>query len=149
MKETLHNLKEVYKYGRQYKKNLIIFTIMSFSFIILNIISLIIAAKQLVYLTDSLYQELLLASLFILGINFIAAINRWILRRNTQVFFRGTTKNIQLDAVKEILKIEIKDIDKSTSGTFIQRIGNDTDEMSKIFTRGMGYLTNIYCHHII
>ncbi len=143
MKETLHNLKEVYKYGRKYKKNLIIFTIMSISFIILNIISPIIAAKQLVYLTDSLYQELLLASLFILGINFIAAINRWILRRNTQVFFRGTTKNIQLDAAKEILKIEIRDIDKSTSGTFIQRIGNDTDEMSKIFTRGMGYLTNI------
>ena len=90
-----------------------------------------------------MYMELLLASLIVLIIHFISAINHWILRRNTQIFFRGTTKNIQMEAAKEILKIEVNDIDKQTSGTFIHRINNDTDEMSKIFTRGMGFLTNI------
>ena len=70
-------------------------------------------------------------------------LNHMILRKNAQVFFRGTTKNIQISAAKEILNIELYDIDRRTSGTFIQRINNDTDEMSKIFTRGMGFLTNI------
>ncbi len=143
MTETLHNLKRVYKYGKKYKKNLIAFSLMSITFVVINIVSPIIVAKQFVYLSENLYIQLLGASAIILGIEFISAVNHWILRRNTQVFFRGTTKNIQLDAAREILKIELMDIDKRTSGTFIQRIGNDTDEMSKIFTRGMGYLTNI------
>ena len=143
MKETIKNLKKVYNYGKDYKKNLIIFSLMSLSFIAINIIAPIVSAKQLVYITGNLYLELLIASLIVLIINCIAAINHWILRKNTQIFFRGTTKNIQMNAAKEILKIEISDIDKQTSGTFIHRINNDTDEMSKIFTRGMGFLTNI------
>lgn len=143
MKETINNLKKVYKYGKAYKKNLMIFSLMSLSFIVINIIVPIISAKQLVYITDNMYIELLLASLIVLIIHIISAINHWILRRNTQIFFRGTTKNIQMDAAKEILKIEVNDIDKQTSGTFIHRINNDTDEMSKIFTRGMGFLCNI------
>ncbi len=143
MRETLKNLKRVYDYGKDYKRNLIIFSLMSLSFIAINIIIPIVSAKQLVYITGNLYLELLIASLIVLIINCISAINHWILRKNTQIFFRGTTKNIQMDAAKEILKIEISDIDKQTSGTFIHRINNDTDEMSKIFTRGMGFLTNI------
>ena len=116
---------------------------MSITFVIINIVAPVVAAKQLVYLSENVYVQLLGVSSIILGINCIAAINHWILRRNTQIFFRGTTKNIQLATAREILKIELSDIDKQTSGTFIQRIGNDTDEMSKIFTRGMGFLTNI------
>ncbi len=143
MKKTLHNLKKVYQYGKRYRKNLIIFTIMSISFVIINIIWPVLGAKQIVYLSNNLYKQLFLATLIILGIEFISACNHWILRRNTQVFFRGTTKNIQLVAAKEILKIQLADIDKNSSGTFIQRIGQDTDEMSRIFTRGMGFLTNI------
>jgi len=143
VKETFKNLKKVYSYGKEYKKNLIIFSLMSITFVIINIVVPIITAKQLVYLTDNLYLELLIASLVVLLIRFISAINHWILRKNTQIFFRGTTKNIQIKAAEEILKIEVRDIDKQTSGTFIHRINNDTDEMSKIFTRGMGFLTNI------
>jgi ABC-type multidrug transport system fused ATPase/permease subunit len=143
MKETITNLKRVYKYGRKYRKNLIIFTLMSITFIVVNIVAPIISAKQLVYLTSSLYEELLLAAVVILFIEIISAINHWILRRNTQVFFRGTTKDIQIDTSKAILRIELSDIEKRSSGTFIQRIGSDTDEMSKIFTRGMGFLTSI------
>lgn len=143
MKETLSNLKRVYQYGKEYKKNLIIFSIMSIFFVIINIIWPIIGAKQLLYLTSNMYEELLVAALVVLGLEFIAAIFHWILRRNTQVFFRGTTKNIQLEVSNELLKMELSDIEKKSSGTFIQRINSDTDEMSKIFTRGMGQLTSI------
>lgn len=118
MKETLKNLKKVYSYGKDYKKNLIIFSLMSLSFIAINIIVPIVSAKQLVYITGNLYLELLIASLIVLIINCIAAINHWVLRKNTQIFFRGTTKNIQMNAAKEILKIEISDIDKQTKIEF-------------------------------
>ncbi len=143
MIETIKNLKRVYQYGKEYRKNLIIFTISSIVFILINTVVPIIGANQLVYLSKNIYFELLKASIIILIIEIVAEINRVILRRNTQIFFRGTTKNIQLKAAKEILKIKLEDIDKRTSGTFIQRLGSDADEMSKVFTRGMQYLTNI------
>ena len=143
MKETFNNLKRVYIYGIKYKKNLIIFTLMSFVFIIFNIALPVIASQQIVYLSGNLYFQLLKASIIVLMIDVIAAVCYLILRRNTQVFFRGTTKNIQLDAVKEILNLKLDEVDKRTSGTFIQRIGNDTDDMSRVFTRGMSYLRNI------
>lgn len=143
MKETINNLKRVYRYGRKYKNNLIVFTIISISNIAINIIYPIVTARQLVALSSSLYMELLVAALICFGMSFLCDFTTVALRKNTQVFFRGTTKDIQIDASREILKIELISIDKEGSGTFIQRISNDTDEMSRIFTRGMGYLTGI------
>ena len=143
MKETFRNLKKVYQFGIEYKKNLILLCLLSLFFVFINILLPIITAKQLIYITDGLFNQLLGASALILIVDCLRAINHLVIRKNTQVFFRGTTKNIQLKTAKEILKIELSDIDKRSSGTFIQRIGNDTNEMSVIFTRGMGFLTGI------
>ena len=143
MKDTFKNLKRVYQFGKRYKKNLIIFSLLSVFFVIINIVIPMIGANQLVYLSNSLFEELVWASVLIFGISFLSAIFHWLLRRNTQVFFRGTIKNIQLAVSRELLKIEVSDIDKNNSGTFIQRINSDADEMGVIFTRGMGNLTNI------
>ena len=55
MKETLKNLKKVYKYGKKYKKALIYQIICCIIFITFNIILPIITSKQLVYLTDNWY----------------------------------------------------------------------------------------------
>ena len=143
MKETFSNLKRVYQYGKMYKKYLIIISLLSLLFVGINIILPILSAKLLVNLTDGIFEELIGVSIIILIIEFMGGFNNWLIRRNTQKFFIGTTKNIQIEAAHEILKIEQSDIDKSTSGTFIQRLGNDADEMSRVFTRGLGYLTNI------
>lgn len=143
MKETFSNLKRVYQYGKMYKKYLIIISLLSLLFVGINIILPILSAKLLVNLTDGIFEELIGVSVIILIIEFMGGFNNWLIRRNTQKFFIGTTKNIQIEAAHEILKIEQSDIDKSTSGTFIQRLGNDADEMSRVFTRGLGYLTNI------
>jgi len=143
VKETIKNLKRVWFYGREFKRSVIIFTLLSIFFIGINIIAPVISAKQIVYLSTNKFHRLLVISLLVLFIDLVCAIFHWVLRRNTQVFFRGTTKNIQMATAKEILRITATDIDHNSSGTFIQRISNDTDEMSRIFTRGMGFLVNI------
>lgn len=143
MMETLKNMRLVYGYGKKYKINLIIFTIISISNIAINIAYPIFTAKILVSLTSGLYEQVLIAALICFGMSFLCDFTTVALRKNTQVFFRGTTKNIQIAAAREILKIELTSIDKTGSGAFIRRIASDTDEMSRIFTRGMGYLASI------
>jgi len=143
MKETLQNMKKVYKYGKKYKKSLIYQIICCIIFITFNIILPIITAKQLVYITDKLFGQLIIATIMVLIINIITHLFRVFLRRNTQIFFRGTTRDLQIALGKEILKIEVSEIDKNSTGTFVQRLGSDTDELSRIFTMGMGHLTGI------
>ena len=143
MKETLRNLKQVYKYGRKYKKALMYQIICCIVFITFNIILPIITAKQLVYLTNNSFRQLFIATIMVSIINIITHLFRVLLRRNTQIFFRGTTKDLQLALGKEILKIEVSEIDKNSTGIFVQRLGSDTDELSRIFTMGMGHLTGI------
>lgn len=143
MKETISNLKKVYKYGRKYRKHLIICTLCSIFFIIMNVILPILGSRQLLYLTDNKFEELFYATMLILIIMIITNLLRVLLRRNTQKFFRGTTRDLQSSLGREILKIEVSEIDKNSTGTFIQRLGSDTDELSRIFTMGMGHLTGI------
>lgn len=143
MRETLKNLKRVYKYAKNYRKNFIVFTTMSVLLIVFNIINPILSAKIIVALSENLYVDLLMIALVVTIIYIIAELVVFIMRKNTQVFFRGTAKNIEVDAANSILKIELSNIDKKNSGTFIQRLTSDPNEMGHIYTRGMHFLVNI------
>lgn len=143
MNETIKNLKRVYKYAREYRKNFIAFTILSIILIIFNIITPILSAKIIVALSDNLYVELLLLAGLIVFINILGSLSVFVMRKNTQIFFRGTAKNIEVDAADSILKIELSNIDKKSSGTFIQRLTSDPNEMGHIYTRGIHFLVNI------
>ena len=143
MKETFSNLKRVYNYAREYRKNLIAFTLLSIILIAFNIIIPILSAKIIVALTDSLYVRLIMISGLLIFVSILGSLSVFIMRKNTQIFFRGTAKNIEIAAADSILKIELSNIDKKGSGTFIQRLTNDPNEMGHIYTRGMHFLTNI------
>ena len=59
------------------------------------------------------------------------------------MLFRKTYVDLQTALGKEILKIENKDINKSGSGLFIQRLTNDTSIISTIFSKLLDYITSI------
>ncbi|HIR75167.1 TPA: ABC transporter ATP-binding protein [Candidatus Ventrenecus avicola] len=143
MKETWNNLKKVYSFGKEYKKNMIVFTVSSFFAIIINVIYPIFTARQLTSLTTGLFEQLFWATLVVLLFDILGAIRMVVIRRNTQVFFRGVFQKIQMRVSQEILRITISDIDKHSSGVFIERLNHDCSELSHIFTLGVGQLTGI------
>ena len=146
MKETIKNIKKVYQYGKEYKKNLIgmIFAVISST--IIGIIVPLLTAKQIVYFTSSLWEQLLIISLVILGVQaYICFAAMFFTRRNSKYFQRGTMRKLQLKLGNEILKISQKDIDNNSSGMFIQRIINDTEKMADFI--GWGGLEHL--RHIL
>ena len=143
MKETFKNLKRVYGFGKEYKKNMIIFCLLSLILIFVNVIYPIFTAKQLTTLTAGMFQSLIYVTLIVLAFDILNAIKTLIIRKNTQLFFRGTFKKLQLAVSKEILRIKIKDIDDKSSGVFIERLNQDCTELSHIFTIGVGHLTGV------
>ena len=143
MKETLKNLKSVYRFGKKYKKNFLFFTIATCFGVLFNIIVPILTAQQIVYLTNNQFYQLILSTLLIFAILFLNTIKLVVIQKNTAKYFRGVSKNIQNQLGSEMLKIEQKEIDNSSSGALIKRLTDDVSQMSHVFTIGEGYLTAI------
>lgn len=141
MKETIKNLKQVYKYGKKYRFCLIIQVICCIIGIAINIAMPILSAKFIMKFTNSVFNQAIFMAGVILVISIINEIKMLIIRKNTQIFRRGTVKNIQIDLGKETLKLEQTILDSNSSGMLIQRLTNDTDKMAGMFTTGMGKLT--------
>lgn len=138
MKETFTNLKKVYKrYGREYKSSLIKIFIFSLFGIVTNICIPLLSAKFIINFTDSKFEQAIYMSLVILGVYAIENIKILLIRKNNQVFRRGTVRSIQMSLGREILALDQNTLDSNSSGTFIQRLTNDTEKMSRIFTNGM------------
>ena len=138
MKETFINLKKVYeRYGREYKSSLIKIFIFSLFGIVTNICIPLLSAKFIINFTDSKFEQAIYMSLVILGVYAIENVKILLIRKNNQVFRRGTVKNIQTSLGREILSLTQETLDSNSSGTFIQRLTNDTEKMSRIFTNGM------------
>ncbi len=141
MKETIRNLKKVYSYGKEYKSCLIIQIICCIVGIAINISVPLVSAKFIVNFTDSIWNQAIFMALILLGISIVNEFKILIIRKNTQIFRRGTVRNMQMSLGRETLKLEQSTLDSNSSGTFIQRLTNDTDKMAGMFTTGMGKLT--------
>ena len=141
MKETIKNLKKVYSYGKEYKSCLIIQILCCIVGIAINITVPLISAKFIVNFTDSIWNQALFMAMVLLGISAVNEIKTLIIRKNTQIFRRGTVRNMQMSLGRETLKLEQATLDSNSSGAFIQRLTNDTDKMAGMFTTGMGKLT--------
>ena len=141
MKETIRNLKKVYKYGKEYRNCLIIQIICCVFGIVKNIFIPLISAKFIVNFTNSIWKQALIMSLILFGLNALNEIKTIIIRKNTQIFRRGTVRNMQMSLGRETLKLTQSTLDSNSSGVFIQRLTNDTDNMAGMFTTGMGKLT--------
>ena len=138
MKETFTNLKKVYKkYGKAYKSTLIKIFIFSLFGIFTNICIPLISAKFIINFTDSNFKQAILMAFVILIVYLLEGLKILLIRKNNQIFRRGTVRNIQMSLGREILKLDQTTLDSNSSGTFIQRLTNDTEKMSRIFTNGM------------
>lgn len=141
MKETINNLKKVYSYGVEYKLCLIVQIICCIVGIAINIIVPLISAKFIVSFTDSMWSQALFMALVLFGISTINEFKTLIIRKNTQIFRRGTVRNMQMSLGRETLKLDQSTLDSNSSGAFVQRLTNDVDKMAGMFTTGMGKLT--------
>lgn len=141
MKETIKNLKKVFKISNEYRKYFVWILITSVIQMIVGIVLPLYTAQQIVLFSENIYEELFLTSLMVLIISIINEINSFVMGISCRKFRMGTIKNLQMRLGTEILKIREADIQKNGTGTFIERLTNDTDKMADMFTHGTGYIS--------
>ncbi len=141
MKETIKNLKKVFKISNEYRKYFVWILITSVIQMIVGIVLPLYTAQQIVLFSENIYEELFLTSFMVLIISIINEINSFVMGIACRKFRMGTIKNLQMRLGTEILKIREADIQKNGTGTFIERLTNDTDKMADMFTHGTGYIS--------
>lgn len=137
------NLKSTYQYAKGGKKYLILFLFINILLTIISICAPVLAAKRLVFLTSGIFDQLLLIIFAIFIIEIIRNIGRYFYNYIYNKFYYDVRKNLQLSLTEETLKITQEDLNNNSSGVFIERINNDTDNLTDIFANLIDYLVNI------
>lgn len=140
--ETKINLKMSWMFIRKKKKTLIFMTILSIILSAIGVTIPVLSANLLLKLTGGLLDELLNVASFIFIVEISRNVVSFILRKITQKYMIETITDVQLEMFSETLKIQTSEIDKNSSGTFIDRIKNDTGDIINIFSDMISYFVD-------
>lgn len=137
------NLKRTWKYVKLSNYKLIVFVILCLIYAIIGAILPIFSAKIILNITNGIASQLFLSALTVFGIELISyMVNYFELRLNRSIN-QKTLISMQEDLAKEILNIKVKEIDKNTSGLFIDRLNRDTEEISNIFVDYISAISSV------
>ena len=143
MKEFKKNLKLLWPYAKSEKKNIIKYIIILLLNLIINIVLPILSAQIIIMLTNNLLMQLLGVSVIIFLLEMTFNFTRYYKTMYSAKVRRGTYVNIQKELGRNILSLENKTLDEKSTGTFIQRMTNDTTELSFVFTELIDYINDL------
>ena len=143
MKETKYNLRSVWKYFKPYKKDLIIFIILTFIIGVLGTIIPLFTAKIIEDITSNKLKIVLYVSILLFITNIITSLLTYL---NNKIFynFQGrAVKEIKYNYCKSILNTKTILFDKMGSGLFLSRFTTDLVTYSYIFSQIINNLNSI------
>lgn len=127
------NVKKTWKYIKDAKGNLAGYAAVSIGEGIIGAILPLISAKIILNITDGLMSQLILTALSVFVIEFVLYIMYFFKGFFYQRVYQKTLINLQTAVARETLNLEIKEIDKASSGLFIDRLNKDTGDISGLF----------------
>lgn len=137
------NLKSTYHYAKKGKKYLFWFLLINLLLTVVSVIIPVITAKRMILLTSGLFEKLLGIIIIIFVIEISRNIVTYFYNHVYNKFYYDVRKNLQLELTRETLKITQEELNHNSSGVFIERINNDTDSLTDIFTNLIDYFIGI------
>ena len=135
VKDIFRNIKRSWRFVKKEKKRL--FILLSFSLImcVMSVLAPVFSAKMLLSITDGLFGVLLGVALFVLILEFFRHFLHFTYNMIFGRYLLNITLALQSEIAEETLKLEISELDKKSSGVFIDRLNIDTRDIANIFTR--------------
>ena len=140
MKELIENIKKLWIYIKDDKKNLILIILGHILQIIISIILPILSAKILVEITSNEYIRVLVIAIILLFVDLINNTNSYVISNIFSKLYRNIMSKLEVKLGRSVLKIENDSLDKNSNGVFIQRMTGDTSDLANIFN---DFISNI------
>ena len=137
------NLRRTARYTKSSRKYVVIYIAFSLIEIPIGVIIPMLAAQRILDLTSNHLDQLLYTSLVICGIglfhNILNFIDRYVYLK---LFIQIMTK-LRMELSREALKLEVREVDKATTGLFIIRINGDANDVSFVLGEGISQITAV------
>ena len=127
------NLKKTWKYIKSAKMNLVVYGAVSILEAIISAILPLLSAKVILNITNGVINQLVISALVVFFIEIILYVMYYFKSFFYRRIYQKTLINIQKSLAKEILNLEIAEIDKNSSGLFIDRLNKDTQDIAGLF----------------
>lgn len=129
----IKNIKKTWSYIKECRANLIGYAFVSVVEAIISAILPLVSAKIILNITDGVMGQLIYSALMVFGIEFILCLEKYFKTFFYQKVYQKTLINLQIAIARETLNLEVQEIDKASSGLFIDRLNKDTGEISGMF----------------
>ena len=127
------NLKRTWKYIKQTRMYLVGYGLVSISEAIIGTILPLLSAKLILNITNGIINQLVLSAIAVFFVNLILYTIIYFKGFFYQKIYQKTLILIQKAIAKEILNLEVEEIDKNSSGLFIDRLNKDTQDIAELF----------------
>ena len=134
VKNILINFKKTWHFIKEDKKYIILFMLFSLTLCGISVITPLLSAKMLLYLTDGMFKELIIVTIMVLLVELTRNLFNFLYNVLFHKYSLKATSRIQVNIAKETMKLETAELDSNSSGIFIDRINNDTKEIVNIFS---------------
>ena len=141
--KTIRNIKELSKLVKTSKKYIISYILLSLLLSLVGIMVPFLSARQLVSITDGLWNQVIMYAVFIFAISIFRELINLAITYCSEKFSKVIMRQLQIDMAKEILNIKVEHLDKHSNGLFIQRMTSDVNALTSIFTYGVDSVTRI------
>lgn len=139
----IKNIRNMWPYIKDSKKFLIFYVIVSIIEAIIGALIPLVSAKVILNITNGIIDQLIYASFTVCIISLIMHLSSLLKGLFYQKIYKITLMNLQIAVAKETLKLEVREIDKTSSGVFIDRLNKDTEDISGMFMEYSFYTSRV------
>lgn len=142
--EFLTNFKKLWIYGKKLKKYYIAFVISYLLIALTGVVVPLISSLMIIKVTNSLWEELIYFSILFLIINCLKSFFSFLANLSSTKFYRKFLLELKKCLIDETFKVKMNVIDQNSSGTFIDRLNKDTEEITQVLTDFSTFITDIF-----
>lgn len=132
-KQVMLNIKRTWKYIKLAKGNLFGYVFVSIIEAIISVILPIVSAQVILNITSELFYQLIMTGALVFLLNVLVQFIMFFKTVFYKRIFNKTIEAIKMDLTESILNLEVKEMDNSSSGLFINRLNKDTEDISGVF----------------
>ncbi|MFC2511118.1 MAG: ABC transporter ATP-binding protein [Candidatus Nanoperiomorbus sp.] len=137
------NLRRTARYTKSSRKYVIIYIAFGLIEIPVSVIIPMLAAQRILDLTSNHLDQLLYTSLAVCGVGLFQNILNYIDQYVYVKLFIQIMTKLRMELTREALKLEVREIDKATTGLFITRINGDANDVSYVLGEGISEITAV------
>lgn len=133
IKDSIVYMRKAYKYMEENKSLFIIYVILSILIGIIGAIIPLISAQVVIKMQDELWSQLIVVAFCFVSMKMISSVVGYLSSKVSRVFYRETYLNLQVEVARSMIDLETSEIDKNSSGIFIDRLSQDTSNIAEVF----------------